>query len=217
MSLKKKILSLFIATIFSLSLSACGSDDGSGGTATGTANDANVAINAAFEALGQAMSAASAGDMGALVVSGETLPAFTVTQTTSCEEAGVPDPAGSDYSGTVEDGSGGSCTLDVDGDSSGFEMLLDCADFTSSNGVIINGMMGFEATGFDETGGVIYWGSENLTMANLPDQGQTICDVIINITEDLSITESNATITINGCVTVCGSGFSINGSLTNQT
>lgn len=213
------ILSLGILLVaFNLGGSAgCGSDDG-GGDVAGTDDATVTATDAEAEACGQAavrvasdaMTQAFAGVAG-LTVAGsnkadvlEVLKnALTITETASCTEGGVPSPSG-EWTGTIEGDVSGDCELTADGTDTTLDVLIECVDYSDSNDATLDGALGLEATATD-TEFEMSLGTDSL-LVTLSDD--STCSIHIN----LNVTVTETTVELEGCVTVCGEGFSVTGS-----
>lgn len=128
---------------------------------------------------------------------------ISVTPVSSCPSWTAPTLSGTSLSGTIA-GDSGSCVWTAGQDSSDISIILDCDSFSSSAqtaGIAMTGTFGI--TGSVSGSGVTLetLGCSDLSMT-FADGGS--CDVTCNF--------AISGATVDGCVTVCGAGFSFSWS-----
>ncbi len=135
---------------------------------------------------------------------------ISFTATSSCTDGGASAISSPNFSATITGGGGGTCTIggSGSGDPLSFTAFVDCSNYTTEDDdgttVVLDGGLGATGTFISATNLSFSLGSDDLTSTI----DGTLCSVDINATT----TFSGSTATASGCLSVCGSAFTVSGS-----
>jgi hypothetical protein len=200
-------------------LAGHGEDDNVVGTEQDAKDTATAAENIAF----RSFTAAFGSPGPALVTDGqaslilETLKnAITATTRSSCEPATVPNPSGDDV--TINGSVSGTCAAKFDGDASDGRVRANCTNYddgTDSGEAEVDGLvgaLGSTATIGDESTFSFTPISSNLLVLTLANGND--CSALVNLDTDVTIdnTDGSGSVSVTGCVSICGESFDVTGS-----
>jgi hypothetical protein len=200
-------------------LAGHGDDDSVVGTEQDAKDTATAAENIAFRSFTAAFGSPGAAlvteDQSAIIL--ETLKnAITATTRSSCAAGTVPNPSGDDV--TINGGVSGSCAAKFDGDASDGRVRANCTNYddgTDSGEAEVDGLVG--ALGSTTTVGnesTFHFTpiTSNLLVITLANNSN--CSALVNLDTDVTIdnTDGSGTVSVSGCVSICGEAFDVTGS-----
>lgn len=209
------------ATLFALSLfltlsnmAGTGGCGGSSGTGTATQGDtaAVACLTAGFSSFDLGVETTSlslAGKRSQLV--NLLKKTISVSKGGSCDEGSIPSPTGTLFSETLNGtdftpSGSGSCSVTADSTETGKSILMSCLDMNGgagTGGATINGKIGLTGS-VSDSATTIQVGSQSLTMTF---EDGTECTVLLDLTSTLS----GGTASVSGCLSVCGTVFTLTG------